>query len=580
MSFIRKIRLKKRLLILFLLISVVPIAAISLFTYNLSSDSSKRKIAESNKQLLSLINTNMFNEIEKYQYVCGSICINEDVQNALLTKNMSAVEKNKAVLKIQDIVKSRIIYPAHAKNITILDSKGKIFYDLGYESINSDDLKIIFDKTTTEDTDSFTYVKNYGGRNMIVLSRKIYSYFNKSTIIGYSLVSIDESLFSKTILNPAQIHTDSNILFMDSYGIVLSSWNREIPLGEKYHSSEIIRNINTINKPSGSFTMNLNDEPQLVTYFYNKDIDKFILSFVPYSYINSEASAIAFDVVLVTLIIICICVFILWAIYSSIAKPVENMASICEEISEGDLDVRIHDDGHDELSFLSQSINSMVSEIENLLETQRIQETQKREIEIQMLQYQINPHFLFNTLNTLKLVAQMNHDDVVSDGIKSLSELLQNTLVNKNEFISIKEELENLKNYMAIMKIRYAGCFEEKFHIDESFSECRIPKLILQPIVENSIVHGSGSDGRLITVTITCEAQNDDILITIEDDGKGFNLNSLSTKPASASPLKGLGVENVDQRIKLSFGQEYGLTIDSKENEGTRCYILIPKIKL
>ncbi len=581
MNLIRRIKLKKRLLVCFLLLSIIPIIIISFITYKLSSNASKKKIADSNKQLLSLINTNMKGEIEKYQYVCGSICINEDIQEALLQDNMSDIEKNKTTLNIQDIIKSRIIYPANAKNITILDKTGSLFYDLGYDGFFPDDLRDIYLKTYDEDKDSFTYVKTYSGRDIIVLSRKIFNQYKKSEIIGYSLISIDEGLFSKTVLNPAEIHDGSNIILMDAYGTVLSSWDRSIPLGQKYHSEQIIKNINTINKISGTFTLEIDNQLQLVTYFYNRDIDKFFLSFVPYSYIDSEASLIARDVVIAAVLLICVCCFALLFIHSSIADPVENMASACKDIGEGDLSIRINDSGQDELAFLADSINSMVEEISSLLEKQKLQEAEKRDVELQMLQYQINPHFLFNTLNTLKLVAQMNHDEVVSDGIKSLSELLKNTLVEKNEFISIEEEMHNLKNYMAIMKIRYAGSFSESFEIDESLSEFKIPKLLLQPIVENAIVHGTPNDGRILNILISCKKYSDDICLKIQDDGVGFDVNASNAQAASeksANPLKGLGSENVDKRIKLNFGEQYGLTVESEVSKGTTCTILMPAI--
>ncbi|SDA43740.1 two-component system, sensor histidine kinase YesM [Lachnospiraceae bacterium G11] len=583
MNLVRKIKLKKRLLVCFLLLSIIPIILISFFTYKLSSNSAKRKLADSNKQLLSLINTNMKGEIEKYQYVCGSICINEDIQEALLKYDMSDIEKNKTILSIQDIVKTRIIYPANAKNITILDKNGRLFYDLGYDGFFQKDLEEIYSKTLNEDKDSFTYVKTYSGRDIIVLSRKIYNHYQKKEIIGFTLISIDEGLFSKTVLNPAEIHDGSNIILMDAYGTVLSSWDRSIPLGEKYNSSEIIKNINAINKNSGTFTLDIDGERQQVTYFYNRDIDKFFLSFVPYSYIDSAASVIARDVTIVAILLICVCCFILLFIHSSIADPVENMASACKDIEQGDLSVRINDSGQDELAFLAGSINSMVEEISSLLQIQKLQEKQKREVELQMLQYQINPHFLFNTLNTLKLVAQMNHDEVVSEGIKSLSELLKNTLVEKNEFISIEEEMNNLKNYMAIMKIRYAGSFTEIFELDESILKNKIPKLLLQPLIENSIVHGAPNDGRILNICIKCKEIGSDICIEIEDDGVGFDVNEVLTSndstASSTNPLKGLGTENVNQRIKLNFGDPYGVTIKSEKNKGTVCTVLIPAIK-
>ena len=148
-------------------------------------------------------------------------------------------------------------------------------------------------------------------------------------------------------------------------------------------------------------------------------------------------------------------------------------------------------------------MNHMADTIQNRLEQQKEQEKKKRELELQMLQYQLNPHLLFNTLNSLRFVAAMHNDQIVSDGIQALSSLLQNTLTNKNEYITVQEELENLENYFAILRIRYAGSFEYSFHVeDEELLSCLVPKLILQPLAENSVMHGSSDDGSVMELSL------------------------------------------------------------------------------
>lgn len=151
-----------------------------------------------------------------------------------------------------------------------------------------------------------------------------------------------------------------------------------------------------------------------------------------------------------------------------------------------------------------------------------------------MLQYQLNPHFLFNTLNSLRFVAAMHKDQIVSDGIQALSSLLQNTLTNKNEYITIQEELENLENYFSILRIRYAGSFEYSIHTEEDeLLSCLIPKLILQPLAENSVMHGSSDDGSVMEIMITCWEENGNIMIELTDNGKGFEVT-----PAALAPHK------------------------------------------
>ena len=143
-------------------------------------------------------------------------------------------------------------------------------------------------------------------------------------------------------------------------------------------------------------------------------------------------------ILIVAVILVLMCIGIVAMVYPGITSPIRSMLDFCKELSHGNLNVRIQDNHKDELSDLSGSMNHMADTIQNLLEQQKEQEKKKRELELQMLQYQLNPHFLFNTLNSLRFVAAMHNDQIVSDGIQALSSLLQNTLTNKNEYITVQ----------------------------------------------------------------------------------------------------------------------------------------------
>lgn len=261
--------------------------------------------------------------------------------------------------------------------------------------------------------------------------------------------------------------------------------------------------------------------------------------------------------------------------YMSISHPIRHMIQICQSISEGRLDIRIQDHASDELAYLSDNIDGMVTEIQLLLEQQQQSEAKKRDLELKMLQYQINPHFLFNTLNTLRLVAQMNQDKVVAEGIRSLSELLKNTLINDQEFITIQEEIDNLKHYFSIQAIRYAGSFHVNYDVSEEFSSYLLPKLILQPLAENSVLHGSYNDGNVMEIHISCRWEGSDILLEVRDEGKGFDM---SGQASASKGLGGIGNRNVNDRIHLYFSDKYGLSINSSPGMGTCCQVLIPAI--
>ena len=573
----RKFSIKTRLVIALLMISIIPLVGISGYSFHIFSAALQEKLSASISQTLSMINLNMVSEIEKYQYLCGSICISEEIKKGLLKKDMTDMEKNQAILEIQSMIRNKIIYPAQAKNITVYDTDGNIFYDLGYDGFYQEDVDRILSQLEEQDQDVWAYVHTYRDRNILVLGRRIYEHYSKSRVIGYTLISIEEKIFSKTVLEPVGLSDSSNIMYMNLDGTVLSSWNRSIALGEKT-DEELLKKIQErLPKKTDSFSIHENGEEQLVTYIFNKNLNQLFVYTMPYHYINSEVYAMLKQILVVVMFLVLLCIGIVAMVYQGIMSPIKRMLEFCSEVSEGNLSVRIQDKHKDELSRLSGSMDHMADTIEHLMDQQKTQEKKKRELELQMLQYQLNPHFLFNTLNSLRFVAAMHKDQIVSDGIQALSSLLQNTLTNKNEYITIQEELENLENYFSILRIRYAGSFEYSFHVEEDeLLSCLVPKLILQPLAENSVMHGSSDNGTVMEIQITCWRENKDVMIELSDDGKGFEVTDDALAPHPER--KRIGVANVNDRIQLNFGRKYGLKINSQPGKGTTCTLTLPEL--
>ena len=573
----RKFSIKTRLVIALLMISIIPLVGISGYSFHIFSAALQEKLSASISQTLSMINLNMVSEIEKYQYLCGSICISEEIKKGLLKKDMTDMEKNQAILEIQSMIRNKIIYPAQAKNITVYDTDGNIFYDLGYDGFYQKDVDRILSQLEEQDQDVWAYAHTYRDRNILVLGRRIYEHYSKSRVIGYTLISIEEKIFSKTVLEPVGLSDSSNIMYMNLDGTVLSSWSRSIALGEKT-DDELLKKIQErLPKKTDSFSIHENGEEQLVTYIFNKNLNQLFVYTMPYHYINSEVYAMLKQILVVVMFLVLLCIGIVAMVYQGIMSPIKRMLEFCREVSEGKLSVRIQDKHKDELSRLSGSMDHMADTIEHLMDQQKTQEKKKRELELQMLQYQLNPHFLFNTLNSLRFVAAMHKDQIVSDGIQALSSLLQNTLTNKNEYITIQEELENLENYFSILRIRYAGSFEYSFHVEEDeLLSCLVPKLILQPLAENSVMHGSSDNGTVMEIQITCWRENKDVMIELSDDGKGFEVTDDALAPHPER--KRIGVANVNDRIQLNFGRKYGLKINSQPGKGTTCTLTLPEL--
>jgi len=284
---------------------------------------------------------------------------------------------------------------------------------------------------------------------------------------------------------------------------------------------------------------------------------------------NFRNMLVAYGVVFIVLL-----AAIAYFVYHSIYDPVHNILYSMRTLDENNLAMnRVEDDGRDEIHELSMNFNDLLDRVQELLHTVHQEQEQKRETQFQLLQAQINPHFLFNTLNTLHYLAILNEDKPVSEGITALARLLRNTIVDSKEVVTVEEEIENLKNYIIIQKLRYGDVFETVYNIDENVRSCAILKFLLQPIAENSILHAFEEDKEHQLLTIRAKAEGKYLKIEIGDNGKGF---ALDMQESRNKKLSGIGIGNIQERIRLMYGEDYSMEIQSVVGTGTIVTLLLP----
>ena len=201
-----------------------------------------------------------------------------------------------------------------------------------------------------------------------------------------------------------------------------------------------------------------------------------------------------------------------------------------------------------------------------------------------MLASQINPHFLYNTLETIRMKARVNHQSEIEELVKMLAKILRKNIRAGDEDVSIRGEVEMVESYLRIQQYRFGDRIRYRIQVDEGLEECRILPLILQPIVENSIIHGLEEKEGIGHILIRVEQVGERIFITIEDDGLGISVSRLEEVNRQLGRRginrSHIGICNVHQRIRLKYGEEYGLGISSVEGEMTRVTIRIPAIGL
>lgn len=268
----------------------------------------------------------------------------------------------------------------------------------------------------------------------------------------------------------------------------------------------------------------------------------------------------------------------------NISNPIKKVRTTMKQVEKGDFDVWLEITGEDEIGELAQSFNHMIERIKMLMEQERESQEKLRYAELKALQSQINPHFLYNTLDSINWMARMGKTDKVEEMIDALTMFFRINLSKGRHFISIKEELTHVEKYITIQKIRYERILNSKIEVPEELYQYDIIKMTLQPLVENALYHGLKEKEEGGLITITAKEKGDDIVFCVEDTGLGMSgeklkkLQSMMDEGIDYDPAA-YGIINVQKRISMYFGAEYGLRFESRIGEGTRVYVTIPKRK-
>lgn len=271
-----------------------------------------------------------------------------------------------------------------------------------------------------------------------------------------------------------------------------------------------------------------------------------------------------------------LCVGVAIKLSKSLTRPVSRMKDAMQQVQEGNLMMRIETERQDELGRLAEHFNTMTVELKEYMDRQVRQQKELDEANIAMMQAQLNPHFLYNTLDTMKWMAKANGMPELALMATRLAKILR-TAISKEPFISLKEELELVESYAGIQKLRFQDAFSYTVQVPEELLDCIVPKLMIQPIVENAVLHGL-ADRRDGHVAVTVHSREERLFIEVEDDGCGIPRNILEElKNRSRKKRTGhIGFYNVDTIIRLNYGEAYGLKVDAPEMGGTRVTIEIP----
>ena len=284
--------------------------------------------------------------------------------------------------------------------------------------------------------------------------------------------------------------------------------------------------------------------------------------------------------ILVALMILVVMFIISSILSKALSRPVQAFAEEMEQFEQNADDfVYTPVGGVREVRILSESFSHMVKRIQSMMATIRDEQKNLRKTELRALQAQINPHFLYNTLDSISWMAERGKNEDAVEMVNALAMLFRISISKGHELIPIRSELQHAESYLQIQSHRYKNQFSYEFDADEDCMDYLCNKITLQPIIENAIYHGINGlvdDGK---ITVSVKSDNDDIVMTVEDNGNGMTEEQIETiMNKERSDNKGIGIKNVNDRLKIYFGAEYGITIESVLDEGTRVIVRMPKV--
>ena len=341
-------------------------------------------------------------------------------------------------------------------------------------------------------------------------------------------------------------------------------------------------------KPSiGSFSYSEGKNEYTAVHIHSDNTGWTTVGVIPLRYINKDLAGIQYLTVIIIMLTIIIGVTVSIIIAQSLISPLENTVNALEKFSQGDFAVRLKENRCDEIGKLNRIFNKAIKEINELMQKVTQSEILNKEMEFKTLQSQMNPHFLYNTLDTINWLAFKEKQTEICNLVAAISSLIRASISNKKSIITIEQELDYVKNYIYIQHIRYKDRFDTIYDIDESLLKQAVPKLIIQPIVENAIIHGIENSKNKNLLYISVKHENECIVIIVKDTGIGMTdekVSKLLKEPLNAEGDEqkahtNLGLYAVHKRIQLMYGDLYGLTVQSQAGEGTTVTLHIPFTK-
>ena len=337
--------------------------------------------------------------------------------------------------------------------------------------------------------------------------------------------------------------------------------------------------IEKISGNTGDFLFTADGQGYDCVYQRSSDTGLTVVGMIPMSFLQKTARGLQKTTIMLILASLMLCIFLANILAKGIAGPIKRTSKAMQQFAEGDFSVRLPEGRRDEIGAMNSVFNQTIEKIEQLIKQVVEMETVNKDIEFQALQAQINPHFLYNTLDTIVWLIEGGMTDDAVEMISSLSIFFRTSLSKGNDIIPLSEEKRHTLSYLEIQQFRYRDILEFELSIPKELDGIQVPKLSIQPLAENALYHGIKNRRGKGKITITGREEADAIVLTVSDNGQGMTPERLHEvqEAIRTGERAGFGLAAVAERIALYYGPGYGMTISSKEGEGTTVKLRLGK---
>jgi len=593
----RDMPIRNKLIISFLALIILPVVTIGIFSFYTSQRLLKQKTEQYTNDILMETGENVDVKLREIERISFQIVSNMTIQDALKKANMGIKDEYEKIFverAIDSQLKGFVPLYLDIAAVQVVSLSGTVYYvNPGSVTIGiSDSEKRIME----EHKGGAVWFGTNPSSQTIRVGRAINSIVNQE-LIGYEIIQIRESSVHD-IYRRTDLFKSGDILITDLDGRIISH-------KDKSKLDEFIGNVAAgLTKDSiyNSFTTVGIDGTS--NYVASRSINNGqwrMIAIIPTEQYEG-------DIILLRYWILGICgaccimsLLLSLRISDSISRPLRNLSEMMNKVGKGNFDVSIQPYTNDEVGVLSEHFNKMVRQVQKLIQEVYQEQYLKQKAELKSLRAQINPHFLYNTLESINWMARTRNVPEIGDMVKALGDLMRAS-ISGDDFVTLNDEITNITNYLKIQKFRYGDRLGVCIGISPDIGQIIVPKLILQPIVENSIVHGLEEKLEDGHIRISGELENGDVVIMICDDGVGMekekadHLNRLFSEYHEGTRVSGgsakvdirkdigskddmhthIGLINVDRRIKMYYGASYGLSISSVIGEGTSVKAVLP----